>query len=131
MKFNYLSTKKIDCHQLQELFRSVKWESGNNLIKLCDAIEKSSTVYSAWDDEKLVGLINALDDTSLNVFIPYLVVNPKYQGCGIGSQLVKMIINKYKDYLNVVLISYKSKSTFYSQFGFENDHEALAMFLSN
>lgn len=49
------------------------------------------------------GLINALDDGELTAYVHYLLVNPEYQKDGIGTRLVEMIKQKYKDYLCIVL----------------------------
>ena len=47
---------------MQKLFLSVHWESGNYPEKLVHAMHNSTRVISAWDGDKLVGLVRALDD---------------------------------------------------------------------
>lgn len=49
------------------------------------------TVYTAWDDERPVGLIGAMDDGIITAYVHYLPVRPEYQGQGIGKQLVNMV----------------------------------------
>ena len=41
--------------QVQELFLSVHWVSGNYPERLYKALIHSSTVLTVWDNEKLVG----------------------------------------------------------------------------
>ncbi len=55
MEYGY--TKGFDEKQMEELFKSVKWFSGNFPGKLKQALHNSSRVISAWDGEKLIGLI--------------------------------------------------------------------------
>jgi len=37
------------------------------------------TVCSAWDGDKLVGLISAMDDGVMTAYVHYLLVDPAYQ----------------------------------------------------
>jgi len=55
MAIHYRSTKTFDAAQLQELFLSVGWASGEYPEKLRQAMMNSDSVISAWDGEKLVG----------------------------------------------------------------------------
>lgn len=62
MNIKYKNTKVFTVEELQGLFLSVEWESGNYPEKLVRAMQNSSHVISAWDGDKLVGLVRALDD---------------------------------------------------------------------
>ena len=62
MKIEYKQIKDFNAADLQRLFLSVSWESGNYPKKLVRAIHNSTHVISAWDGSKLVGLVRALDD---------------------------------------------------------------------
>jgi len=119
MSFQYKDIKNFQSKELEELFLSVKWISGNYPDKLVVAMERSDTVFSTWDKEKLIGLINALDDGCMTVYIHFLLVHPEYQGKGIGKELLGMVNNKYKDYLRVVLIADEEETGFYQSNGFE------------
>ena len=58
----YKDTHKFTAHQLERLFLSVNWESGKYPEKLVKAMRGYHTVYSAWENDELVGLICAMDD---------------------------------------------------------------------
>lgn len=62
MNIKYKKTKVFTVEELQGLFLSVEWESGNYSEKLVRAMQNSSHVISAWDGDKLVGLVRTLDD---------------------------------------------------------------------
>ena len=85
--------------ELKDLFSSVNWLSANYADRLVKALQNSETVISAWDDEKLVGLINAIDDGELTAYAHYLLVNPEYQKMGIGRELIERLKKKYEGYL--------------------------------
>ena len=50
-------------------------------------MQNSSHVISAWDGDKLVGLVRALDDGETIAFLHYLLVDPAYHGLHIGHTL--------------------------------------------
>lgn len=52
MKIEYKSTKTFTEKELQRLFLSVNWESGNYPDKLVRAMQHSTHVISAWDGNK-------------------------------------------------------------------------------
>lgn len=89
MKIEYKHTKVFSAAELQRLFLSVNWESGNYPEKLVRAMYNSTQVISAWDGSKLVGLVRALDDGETVAFLHYLLVDPSYQGQHIGDELMK------------------------------------------
>jgi len=130
MNIQYKGIKSFNASELQELFLSVKWISGQHPEKLVAAMENSNTVFSAWIGERLIGLINALDDSSMTVYIHFLLVHPDYQSKGVGKELLRMINDKYKDYLRVVLIADEEETGFYQNCGFEIAVGTKAMFIN-
>lgn len=117
MEIKYKKIKNFQEKELQDLFLSVKWDSGNYTDKLKKAIENSHTVYSAWDDEKLAGLINSLSDGVMTVYFHYLLVRPEYQGRGIGKELVKLMLEEYKDIARKAVIALIMKLNFIKNVG--------------
>lgn len=49
MEIEYKQTKDFTADELQKLFLSVHWESGNYPEKLVRAMHNSTRVISAWD----------------------------------------------------------------------------------
>ena len=103
MEITYTDTRNYTQQQIQELFQSVHWISANYPERLVKALGNCETVITAWDKERLVGLINAMDDGELTAYVHYLLIDPDYQGKGIGTQLLAQIKEKYKDYLYLML----------------------------
>ncbi len=117
---NSIETRDFTKEQLQNLFRSVGWLSANYPERLFKALNNCETVFTAWDNDKLVGLVNAIDDGELTAYVHYLLVNPEYQGQGIATELLEMIKRKYKDYLYLILVAETpSLIEFYKKNGFE------------
>ena len=127
----YKTTKNFSENELKELFLSVNWSSGNYPEKLVIAMENSSSVFSAWNGDKLVGLINILDDGIMTAYAHYLLITPEYQHIGIGENLIKLVAEKYKDYLRIILIAYDKEIGFYEHCGFTVGEEKVPMFITS
>ncbi len=97
----YKQSKDFTKEQVTNLFHSVNWISANYPNRLFKALQNSSTVITAWDKDELVGLVRVIDDTQMVAFIHYVLVNPKYQGLGIASKMLKMVKEKYQDFLYI------------------------------
>lgn len=119
MDIQYKEEKEFTPGELEELFLSVGWESGNYPERLARAMKQSSLVISAWDHDRLVGLVRSLDDGETVAFIHYLLVNPAYQKLHIGAELMKRLLRHYEDLLYVkVMPSDPATIPFYEKFGF-------------
>ena len=126
----YKDTHVFSKEALQSLFLSVDWSSGHFPDKLAKAMEGFSTVYSAWDGDRLIGLICALDDGIMTAYIHYLLVRPEYQGKGVGKELVERVKERYRDFLRTVLVAYDEEIGFYEACGFEKAKNASPMFIT-
>lgn len=117
----YTEEKKFTQDEVQELFLSVNWVSGEYPKRLYKALMHSSTVISAWVDGKLCGLVRVLDDSEMLAYVHYVLVNPKYQGLGIAGHLIELVKEKYKDYLYIEgMPEDKSNVAFYVKHGFKS-----------
>ena len=130
--FKYTEEKIFSQAQVQQLFLSVNWVSGNYPERLYKALMNSSTVLTAWDDNKLVGLIRVLDDTEMLAQIHYVLVHPDYQGQGIAGKMLEYIKKKYKDYLYIeVMPEDKNNVPFYVKNGFSVMENGVAIQICN
>ncbi len=128
MNITYSNKKDFSERQVEDLFVSVEWLSGNYPEKLFKALQNSQTVITAWDNDKLVGLSNALDDGELTAFVCYLLVHPDYQKCGIGRELIGQMKEKYADYLHLILIAEKPHLVeYYENLGFKKAEGTTVM----
>ncbi len=131
MNIRYGDTKDIDKGSLAGLFRSVEWEVGNCPHKLQKAIQNSHKVITAWEGNKLVGLMNALVDGTIVAYFPFLLVNPEYQKQGIGKRLVDMMLEEYNNHTTKLLIAHDDTVDFYKKCGFELNQSRVPMRISS
>lgn len=81
--------RNIELDDIIELYRANKWSSADKPSELYNALTNSHALFSAWDNDKLVGIGNAISDGYLVVYYPHLLVHPDYQGKGIGQLIVE------------------------------------------
>ena len=115
--------KNIDSEKLMYLYQNVGWSAyTENLDLLKNAIGKSLDVITAWEDEKLVGLIRTIGDGLTILYIQDILVLKEYQKKGIGSTLLKEVLGKYKHVRQKVLLTEEAKDVrhFYEKNGFES-----------
>lgn len=130
--YKYTEEKKFTKEQVQDLFLSVNWISGNYPDSLYKALMNSSTVLTVWDNEKLIGLTRVLDDTAMLAQIHYVLVHPNYQRKGIASKIMEYIKEKYKNFLYIeVMPEDQSNIPFYEKHGFSVMEKGASMQICN
>lgn len=128
----YTEEKIFTQEQVQQLFLSINWVSGNYPKRLCKALMNSSTVLTVWDGDFLVGLIRVLDDTEMLVQIHYVLVHPDYQRKEIASKMIGYIKEKYKDFMYLeVMPEDKNNMLFYKKNSFTLMENGIAMQICN
>ena len=130
MSITYKETHDFTREQLEELFLSVNWSSGYFPDKLVTAMKNYETVISAWDGDKVVGMACAMDDGIMPAYVHDMLIRPEYQGRGIGKEILERVKEIYRDYLRIVLISYKDEAGFYEACGFERSDESCPMHIT-
>ena len=128
----YTEEKKFTKEQVEQLFLSVHWVSGKYPERLYKALMNSSTVLTAWDDDRLVGLIRVLDDTEMLAQIHYVLVHPDYQGNGIAGKMIELIKEKYKNFFYIeAMPEDKNNVAFYQKHGFSVMENGAAIQICN
>ena len=87
-------------------------------------IEKAYFILCVRDGEKAIGVVRLLWDGGYIAFLSDVIVDPDYQGQGIGRKLVEAGISKLREGMKpgykvkLTLNSAKGKEPFYEKFGF-------------
>ncbi len=120
---NYIEKQTFTKNEIEQLYNSVGWKNyTDNIKKLMSGIKHSMYCLAVYDEDTLIGLIRCIGDTHTIVYVQDLLVDPAYQGRGIGRKLLTTVLNKYSDVYQFVLITDEQKSTeaFYSSCGLKN-----------
>lgn len=125
MNIIYNNEKKdLPVEQLHHLFVTAGWSGTDTppeiLAKFNRPFVDSTLVISAWDGDRLVGAIRVLSDKFIRSIIYGVVVDPEYQGKGIGAELVKRCIAHYPN-SEWLVGCLKDVAGFYQKCGFNVD----------
>ena len=121
------SIKEYEAYNEQEilpLYGSVGWTNYTQKpYMLKEACLHSLKVYAAYVDNKLVGIIRVVGDGASVVFVQDLLVYPQYHRHGIGTALLKRIMEEYKGVYQLHLLTENTEKTiaFYKSLGFLMD----------
>ena len=80
-------------------------------------LNKCAYFVAALNGSKVIGFVSALSDGIGCAFIPLLEVLPEYQKHGIGSELMRRMLEMLKDINSVDLMCDDSFQGFYERFG--------------
>ncbi len=119
MDITYSSEHCPNDSELKELFSTVEWQVSRHIDRLSAAMYKYDNLITAWDGARLVGLVCSLDDGAVTAYINYLIVHPDYQRMGIGKELMRRILNEYRDFMRVELIADAGATEFYDKLDFD------------
>jgi GNAT superfamily N-acetyltransferase len=125
----YRETRDIPREGVVALYRSQEWSSAEKPDLLHKALVQSDALVTAWDGPKLVGLGNAISDGCLVVYYPHLIVLPEYQGRGIGTRLMQMLLARYAGFHQQALLADGRAIDFYRKCGFERAGKTEPMWI--
>ena len=115
----YSESRELPIESVLALYRANEWSSAQKPDLLHKALLASHSLATAWDGSKLVGLGNAISDGYLVVYYPHLLVLPEYQGRGIGTRLMQMLVARYTGFHQQILVADGLVIEFYRKCGFE------------
>jgi GNAT superfamily N-acetyltransferase len=93
-----------------------------------EAISRTSTWFAAREELRLVGIARLLDDGGLHASLWDVIVRPDRQRRGIGTALVRAVLERCDDRRLVALVSTPAAVPFFAAMGFvtaSHGHEAM------
>ena len=125
----YRSTRSLPKREVLKLYRSVQWSAAKKPIRLLRALTQSHSVVSAWVNGSLVGLGNAISDGSMVVYYPHLLVSPDFQRLGIGREIMKRLMRRYRGFHQHMLVAEATAVSFYGACGFVRAGKTISMWV--
>ena len=111
------SPETLTPEQLTGFF--VGWPEPPSGEVLLELLHKGDFIVLAFDEEvnRVVGLVTAISDGVLCAYIPLLEVLPEYQGRGIGTDLMRQMLDKLSHLYMIDLLCDKDAQPFYERLG--------------
>lgn len=116
----------LNVEDILYLYNDVGWSSyTKDIDSLIKSIKNSLKVISVWDKDLLVGLIIVVGYGYSIIYIQDILILQKYQNRGIGKRLIEIILDKYKNVRQKVLLTDKEEKNilFYKKVGFSMAEE--------
>ena len=112
--------------EILQLYQAAGWKAyTEDPEALRRGFEGSLLVLAAYDGEDLLGIIRAVGDGSTIVFIQDVLVCPEKRRQGIGTALIKAVLERYPDVRQIELTTDNESETkaFYRSLGFSEFSE--------
>lgn len=112
--------------EITRLYSSVGWTAyTDNLTALRAGFNNSLLVLGAYEQDELLGIIRVVGDRATIIFIQDILVFPEHQRKGVGSALLKAVLDRYSDVRQIELATDNTPNTvaFYKSMGFSEYSE--------
>lgn len=115
--------REIEFDRIVDLYRSVNWSNyTDDTGSLKTALENSTSVIVALENEAVVGLARSVsDDVSIH-YLQDILVHPDRQRKGIGRKLFDWTLDRYKHVRTHMLLTddEEKQRQFYQSLGYKN-----------
>jgi ribosomal protein S18 acetylase RimI-like enzyme len=123
LAITYKLNQKISASDALDIYERSGLRRPQDLRRIENMLQHANVVITAWDEDKLVGLLRAMTDFSFDCYLNDLAVDVNYQHQGIGREMVKRLTELLDDKVLIVLISAPTAVGFYEKLGFTDNSE--------
>lgn len=112
--------------EIKRLYSEVGWTAyTDNMPALEQGYKNSMLVLAAYEGDELLGIIRAVGDGFTIVFIQDILVFPEKQRQGVGTALLKAVLDRFPNVRQIELATDNTPKTvaFYKSLGFSEYSE--------
>ena len=112
--------------EILRLYTEVGWTAyTENMSALEQGYQNSLLVLAAYENDELLGIIRVVGDGFTIIFIQDILVYPKKQRHGVGTALLKAVLNRYSAVRQIEVTTDNTPRTvsFYKSRGFSEFSE--------
>lgn len=107
--------------EILKLYTAVGWTAyAEDLPALEQGFQNSLLILAAYEDGELIGLIRVVGDGATIVFVQDILVIPQKQRQGVGTALLRAVLDRYANVRQLQLMTDNTPKTvaFYKSLGF-------------
>lgn len=111
------------------LYNCVLWGNRNrNSVE--QSLKNSIFGICVYEDNQIIAMSRVIGDETIFLYVHDVIVDPKYQGKGIGKELMLQLVAKLREYqknypgMRIYLGAAKNKEEFYEKVGFTRRSKA-------
>lgn len=107
--------------EIRRLYTEVGWTAyTENMSVLEQGYKNSLLVLAAYENDELLGIIRVVGDGFTIIFVQDILVFPREQRKGVGTALMKAVLDRYPDVRQIMLATDNTSKTvaFYKSLGF-------------
>lgn len=107
--------------EIWQLYTQVGWTAyTENMMALERGYKNSLLVLAAYENEELLGIVRVVGDGATIILVQDILVYPQKQRQGIGTSLLKAVLERYADVRQIQLVTDNTPKTvaFYQSLGF-------------
>lgn len=119
----------IEQDEVVALYRANDWSSAEKPLQLLAALRNSHALVTARRGSELIGIGNAISDGHLVVYFPHMLVHPNYQRQGVGRLMMHALLEKYRDFHQLMLVADGRAVEFYQGLGFHRAGKTEPMWI--
>jgi N-acetylglutamate synthase-like GNAT family acetyltransferase len=134
IQFKYTDTFSAqDLDQLIRLFKAAAfWAQDRSSEDMAMAVSHSFPVVTAWDGDRLIGFARATSDGVFRATIWDVVIDPTYQGGGLGRKMVETLVSHpHMSRVERIYLMTTNQQGFYKRIGFEENQSTTMVLYSN
>lgn len=118
--------KEYNTEEIRRLYSEVGWTAyTEDMLSLEQGYKNSLLVLAAYENDELLGMIRVVGDGYTVVFVQDILVFPDKQRKGVGTALLKAVLDRYRDVRQIELTTDNTDKTvaFYKSLGFSEFSE--------
>jgi len=126
-QYTYLlnpNLSSINWEEVLRLFQKVNWKQRRS-GEIKEAFALSTTSIFIYDDQQLIAFGRVVGDGRYYAMLADVIVDPDYQGQGLGKYLVTELNDQLKDYHFVNLSAAPGADNFYKSLGWKKQKTAF------
>lgn len=107
--------------EIRRLYTEVGWTAyTENMSVLEQGYKNSLLVLAAYENDELLGIIRVVGDGFTIIFVQDILVFPREQRNGVGTALMKAVLDRYPEVRQIELATDNTSKTvaFYKSLGF-------------